>query len=137
VNSVDLASQPRMNWSFTLTHLIGRFQTNLLITYKTPIKDSTTLTGLDQCGCAVGSAAYNTLAASGTSISRNIWPGPLYYNLAFAYDIYGREDDKKLQLYLNINNVMNKQPPLIATSLGGVVYDMIGRNFRTGIRFAF
>ena len=137
VNSVDTSSQPRMNWSFTLTHVYGNFQTTLLTTYKTPIKFSTTLTGLDQCGCAAGSAAYNALAATGTSINRNIWPGPLYFDLSFAYDVYGRQDDKKLQLYVNINNVMNKQPPIIGTSLGGVVYDLIGRNFRTGVRFAF
>ena len=136
-NSINGTGTPRMNWTFELTHTSDNFQTNVMATYKSPVHDSATLVGLDQCGCAVGSAAYNALAANGSSINRNIWPGPLYFNTRFAYDIYGRDDDKKLQLYLNINNVMNKKPPIIGTTFGGTFYDLIGRDFRTGVRFAF
>jgi outer membrane receptor protein involved in Fe transport len=136
LNSVGLAADPRMNWNITLSQLIYRFQTDLLIRYTSPTLYSNTLVGLDQCGCAVGSTAYNTLAGQSDSINRNIWPGALLFDMRFSYDVYDRDDEKKLQLYLNINNIMNKQPPIIADQITGP-WDLIGRDFKLGVRFQY
>ena len=136
-NSVGLAADPRMFWSILLTHSFDRFQTDLQTRYTSPTLFSNTLIGLDQCGCAVGSAAYNALAAQSNSINRNIWPGALYFDMRFAYDVYDKSDSKKIQLYLNINNIMNKQPPIIADQIGNSPWDLVGRDFKLGVRFAY
>ncbi len=42
-----------------------------------------------------------------------------------------------MQAYLNIENITNKKPPVVAISLGGSPYDLIGRNFKVGMRFRY
>jgi iron complex outermembrane receptor protein len=134
INSVGQISSPRMAWNILLTHSIDRFQTDFMIRYTSPTLYDPTLVGLD--GLTPGSAQYNATAALPNSINRNIWPGALYYNASFAYDILERRDDQRLQVYLNINDIFNKKPPIIATSLNGGPYDLIGRYFKLGVRFA-
>ena len=52
-----------------------------------------------------------------------------------------QEGDKSLQLFAVVNNVFDEEPPNnIPSSFGptnNVLYDVIGRYYRAGLRFAF
>jgi iron complex outermembrane receptor protein len=135
-NTVDTISSPRTSWFFNFTHNLDNFETSLMIRYTSPTLYSNLLTGLD--GLTPGTPQYDSVAARSNSINQNVWPDALYFDTTFAYDILGGDDDKRrLQVYLNITNIMNKQPPIIAMSLNGSPYDLVGRNFKLGARFAF
>lgn len=134
INSVGTASAPRMAWNISVNHQIEDWYTQLMVRYTSNTIYDTTLVGLD--GLTPGTAAYNARAALSNSINRNIWPEALYFDTRFAYDLINTPDTK-VQAYLNIENIMNKQPPIIAISIGGSAYDLVGRNFKTGIRFNF
>ena len=134
INSAGTAGNPKMAWNILLSHQIGDWGTELMIRYTSPIKYDPTLVGLD--GLTPGSAIYNTTAALSNSINRNIWPSALLYNLTFHYDFLD-DPNQHLQGYLNIDNVLNKQPPVIAISINGSPYDLIGRSFKLGLRFHF
>ena len=133
-NTVDTISSPRTSWFFNFTHDLDNFETSLMIRYTSPTLYSNLLVGLD--GITPGTAQYNAVAALPNSINQNIWPDAIYFDTAFAYDIWGRDDERrKLQVYLNITNITNKQPPIIAMSLNGSPYDLVGRDFKLGARF--
>jgi len=135
-NTVDTISSPRTSWFFNLTHDLDDFETSLMIRYTSPTLYSNLLVGQD--GLAPGTAQYNAAAVLPNSINKNIWPDAIYINTAFAYDILGRGNkDRRLQVYLNITNITNKQPPIIAMSLNGSPYDLVGRDFKLGARFSF
>ena len=134
INSVGTASSPRMVWNVSLNHQIESWYTQLMVRYTSNTIYDTVLIGLD--GLTPGTAAYNSRAALSNSINRNIWPEAVYLDTRFAYDLINAPETK-VQAYLNIENLLNKQPPVIAISIGGSAYDLIGRNFKTGIRFNF
>jgi iron complex outermembrane receptor protein len=135
-NTVDTISSPRTSWFFTFAHDLHDFETSLMIRYTSPTLYNNLLVGLD--GLTPGTAQFNAVAASPNSINQNVWPDAIYFDTAFAYDILGREDKNgRLQVYLNITNILNKQPPIIAMSLNGSPYDLVGRDFKLGARFSF
>jgi outer membrane receptor protein involved in Fe transport len=43
--------------------------------------------------------------------------------------------NENISAFLNIDNLLDKQPPELATA--AVVYDMIGRRYRFGVRANF
>jgi outer membrane receptor protein involved in Fe transport len=61
-----------------------------------------------------------------------IWPAVTQFNLHLAYDILPKGDSAALQVYLNIDNLLDKDPPLAWSSISN--YDPIGRYFRLGLR---
>jgi outer membrane receptor protein involved in Fe transport len=134
IDSVGTASAPKMVWNIDLSHHIDAWTTELMIHYTANTIYDTTLVGLD--GLTPGTAAYNSTAALSNSINRNIWPEALYFNTHFSYDIIA-DQGERLQTYLNIDNVANKKPPIIAISIGGSAYDLVGRSFKVGLRFNF
>ena len=135
VGSVGTAPVPRMTWSFLLTYVLDRFETELLVRYTSPTKYNAMMVGLD--GLIPGTAQYNAVAALPNSINQNIWPAAVYLNVNFIYDLYDRDDSKKVQVYLDINNVLNSQPPIIANQLSNGPWDLVGRDFKVGLRFAY
>ncbi|HWC62964.1 MAG TPA: TonB-dependent receptor, partial [Rhizomicrobium sp.] len=135
LNSVGTASAPRMAWNFTTNYKIDAYSFTLQAHYTAPTIYDSTLVGLD--GLTPGSAQYNATAALSNSINRNLWPGALYWNGSFAYDILPQDSSGRLQAYLNIDNIANKQPPIIAISINGSPYDLVGRSFKLGLRFAY
>jgi hypothetical protein len=102
--------------------------------YTSPIIYDPTLIGLD--GLTPGTAEYNATAAKSNSINRNIWPAALYFNTSFHYDLIA-EEQRRMQIYLNVDNVMNKQPPVIAISINGSPYDLVGRSYKLGLRVRY
>jgi outer membrane receptor protein involved in Fe transport len=78
-----------------------------------------------------GQFGYNP--ASSTSVNRNIWPAVTQFNLHLAYDLFPKESGQALQVYLNIDNLLDKDPPLAWASISN--YDPMGRYFRLGLRY--
>jgi len=134
IDSVGQVSAPKMSWNFSLSDKIEQWTGMVMVHYTSNIVYDATLVGLD--GLTPGTAAYNTQAAKSNSINRNIWPEVLQFDTRFAYDLVA-EPGKRLQLYLNIDNITNKKPPVVAISLGGSPYDLVGRNFKLGLRFNY
>lgn len=66
------------------------------------------------------------------SISDNIVPARGYVNLGASYN-FGT-DGRKIQVYGNINNLFDQDPPLPAIN-NNAWYDLLGRTYRIGIRF--
>lgn len=134
VDSVGTINAPKMAWNFSLTDVLGPWTGTAMVHYTSNVVYDTTLAGLD--GLTPGSAAYNATAALSNSINRNIWPEVLQFDARIAYDLVN-EGGRRMQIYLNIDNVTNKKPPVVAISLGGSPYDLVGRNFKLGLRFKF
>lgn len=61
--------------------------------------------------------------------------GRFYLNWSGSYDLIN-QGTKKLQAYLVVNNVFNKDPPFPTTQVSGL-FDRIGRYFQFGIRFNY
>jgi outer membrane receptor protein involved in Fe transport len=125
LNNAGMSGSPR--WSVTprLTYTLDRLATTLRMRYYSPIKYSNLVVGPD-------SPAYNP--ASSTSINRNIWPGATTFDLQVAYDVLKQsEDNQNLQVYFNMNNVFDKDPPLIWQYVSE--YDVMGRYFELGLRY--
>lgn len=76
--------------------------------------------------------------ALSTSLNKNVFPALVYFNLNATYDI--KQGDAKYQLFANVNNLFDKDPPafaIAAINLGGNPYDYVGRTFKVGVRFDF
>jgi len=128
---LDSAGQavPKWTWTGNLDYKLNRFSIGVQARYKSPIKYSLTLIGPND-------PTYSSVASN--SISDNLWPGIVYINLNSSYDVIS-DGGKRVQIYTIIDNLMDKDPPLIAASLqsGGNPYDLIGRDFKVGVRVAF
>jgi outer membrane receptor protein involved in Fe transport len=79
--------------------------------------------------------------ASAQTIDYNDIPSRFYHDLSLSYEfeMAGTES----QLYLNVANVLDEMPPLIASanpslmSTNPILYDTIGRTYYGGVRFKF
>ncbi len=62
-----------------------------------------------------------------------------YFDLSAQYDLL-RRDNRSIQLYGNVQNLFDKDPPVVPTQVSQtnpVIYDVIGRQFRAGVRFSY
>ena len=134
INSAGTAGNPKLSWNILLSYDLDDWGADLMTRYTSPIIYDPTLIGLD--GLTPGTAEYNATAAKSNSINRNIWPAALYFNTSFHYDLIA-EEQQRMQLYLNVDNVMNKQPPIIAISINGSPYDLVGRSYKLGLRVRY
>jgi outer membrane receptor protein involved in Fe transport len=85
-------------------------------------------------GCPASTALHQT-------VSNNHMDGAVYVDLNFGYKINVGEAATS-ELFLNVRNIANKDPALMATSPAPAtfpanqgLYDVMGRVFRAGIRF--
>lgn len=97
-------------------------------------------------GQYVGSVTYNATPGSAQPIGLNIprFPDRFYLDLGFQYVLINN-GGTRVQLYGNIQNLLDKDPPIIPTLVGPVspiasnygLYDPLGRRFTLGVRFKF
>jgi outer membrane receptor protein involved in Fe transport len=89
--------------------------------------------------CTTGCPA---ITAQNPTIDNNDVPGANYFDLALSYKI----DGDALEAFMSVENLMDKDPPQVAGSLGAAfftgsgaltVYDIMGRLFHAGVRFKY
>ena len=71
------------------------------------------------------------------------FPGAFYLDTSLTFDV--EMAGKELELYLAVNNLLNKDPAIVAPGPAGSayatpatnqsLYDLLGRTYRVGIRF--
>lgn len=123
-NNADTWTAPRWSWNLNATYSIDRFSTNVQMRYYSPVKYATTVIGPDD---------RNYDPANSLSINRNVWPAAVTWNLHLAYDLIQEPDGRDLQVYLNVDNVLDKDPPIIWSFVSN--YDVVGRFFKVGVRY--
>ena len=96
----------------------------------------------------VGPGVFSTILHEGTganSINRNSVPAFVYLNPSASYR-FKISRDRSVELFTAVNNLLDKDPPMIPSgaagginesSTNGQFYDVVGRFFRFGARFAF
>jgi len=120
------------NWTVNVdTGYTGdRFSTNLNFRWFSTLKYDTTLVGPEDEG-------YDP--AAGNSITSNRFPSRLYVNLSATLTLL-EQASGKLELFGNINNLLDTNPPeyaLPAFFQGGNPYSIKGRFYRIGARYEF
>jgi outer membrane receptor protein involved in Fe transport len=88
------------------------------------------------------SGVYDNTWTSGVEIDDNHLPGATYVDLSGQYRIRDNEHGK-IVAFFTIENLFDKDPAVVAgaaiSSLqtNPILYDVIGRNYRVGVRFQF
>jgi outer membrane receptor protein involved in Fe transport len=122
---------PSWQGNLYLTYTHGPFSGTAQVRYVSAGTRDNTLIGPGQAG-------YSTALAN--SVTINHIPAYAYLNLNASYALInnGRH---KVEVFGVVNNVTNTTPPnYLATGFGGtnnVLYDVLGRAYRGGIRVAF
>jgi len=124
INYADTGPAPRWSSNVNLAYSIDRFTTSLQYRYYSPIRYSVTLVGPDD---------PNYSPALSNSISRNVFPQAQIWDLQFSYELLQRPDGEDLQVYLNIDDVLNTDPPAVWWYVQN--YDVVGRYFKVGLRY--
>ncbi|RVT93155.1 TonB-dependent receptor domain-containing protein [Sphingomonas crocodyli] len=89
----------------------------------------------------ISGGVYDNLWRSGVDIDNNRIKGAAYVDLAgtYKFDIGG---GVKMEAFFKVENLFDKDPPVVAaTSVSAlqtnvVIYDVIGRAYRAGLRFS-
>jgi iron complex outermembrane receptor protein len=120
------------NWTtnVNMTYTIDKLMNNLQFRYTSAIKGDAALIGPGQPGYS---------PALGNSINLNLFPSAWYLDWYAAYSLIESEKNN-LKIYAGINNLLDRDPPfgaIIAFASGGNPYDVIGRTYKIGARFAF
>ncbi|HEX3485588.1 MAG TPA: TonB-dependent receptor [Micropepsaceae bacterium] len=124
INQADTTTAPRWSWNVNFTYNLERLTANLQMRYYSPIKYATTNIGPDD---------RNFSTSNPLSINQNIWPAAITFNLHLAYDVIQEPDGQDLQVYFNIDNLLDKDPPIIWWYVSN--YDVVGRFFKLGVRY--
>lgn len=85
-----------------------------------------------------------TSTANNITINDNHIAGAFYLDGNLTYTIGGK-GGSETELFFNVQNLLNKNPPIVAQGPGGttfnmppynpIMYDVLGREFRAGVRF--
>lgn len=85
---------------------------------------------------------YDNTWVSGINIDNNHIPGATYFDLAGSYRVeFG--DDGQLETYFKVENLLDRDPAVVAGSnisalqTNPALYDVIGRNYRIGVRLKY
>lgn len=122
---------PRYIINSYLTYDVNRFAAQLQMRHISSGAYNTTLVG-------PGDEGYDPALAN--SINDNSIGAWTYFNLNASYDLWA-EGSRNLELFGVINNLFDKDPPVDAPSSFGptnnVLYDVIGRSYKLGLRFRY
>jgi outer membrane receptor protein involved in Fe transport len=120
---------PRWKYTSSLTYDLDKISATLTAR---GIGDGVYNTAFVQCAtdCPVSTTAHPT-------VSNNHVPSWMALDISAQYSIL-----ENSQLYLTVQNFLNRDPPVIAGSsvyggLGNAAYDQFGRVYRAGFRFRF
>jgi outer membrane receptor protein involved in Fe transport len=124
INNADTTTAPRWSWNVNFTYNLERLTANLQMRYYSPVKYSTANIGPDD---------RNYSPANPISINQNVFPAAITFNLHLAYDVIQEPDGRDLQVYFNVDNLLDKDPPIIWSFVSN--YDVVGRFFKLGVRY--
>ncbi len=138
-NSVGGGVIPR--WRYNITASYSNDNVNLALTARGISKHSYDASRVE---CAPGTCPPNNLNFQ--TIDNNSLPAVWWFDGSFTYTFKSEEDStRQIQTYLNVQNMLNKDPPIYANGPTGiahstpnansVLYDQLGRVFRAGVRF--
>jgi outer membrane receptor protein involved in Fe transport len=132
----QLSGVPRWQGNYFLTYTNGPFSGTLQVRYVSKgVKDATLL---DPTQAGYAAAVANPANASTTSI--NHAPAYTYMNINASYAIIDT-GTRKVELFGVVNNLFATTPPnYLNASFGptnNVLYDVLGRAYRVGVRVAF
>ncbi len=120
---------PEWAANLSLTYRLNRLSTTAQMRYIGAGIRNVLLVGPDD-------PAYNPASAS--SIDNNLIGSVTYTNLSAQYDVFER-DNAKVQIFGVVNNLFDRDPPIgtgISNQTGAVLYDLVGRSFKLGVRFS-
>lgn len=117
------AGLPKWLVNLTLDYEVGAFGVNANSRFISKSRQNNGLFGPDQAG-------YNPALA--TSITDNNISAAAYLDLGVRYKLGSA---RNVVVYFNIDNFFDRDPPLPAN--GSAYYDLLGRTFKGGVRFAF
>ncbi|WP_404713411.1 TonB-dependent receptor plug domain-containing protein [Sphingomonas sp. MMS24-J13] len=126
----SVSGVPSWQMSGYLTYQGNRLGAQFQARYISPGVRDVTLIGPDQAG-------YSTTLANSTN--NNHINAYWYFNINAQYDII-KSGSRSVQLFGAINNLFDKDPPVAPSSFGptnNVLYDVIGRTYRVGVRFTY
>jgi iron complex outermembrane recepter protein len=126
-NFADSTQAPRWGVNANLTYFLDRFSGNLQMRYYSPIRF------LQGSAFNVGPDDPNYSPTNPLSINRAVWPSAITWNLALTYDVIQEPNGEDLQVYFNVDNLLNKDPPIIWWYVSN--YDVVGRYFKIGLRY--
>lgn len=117
------AGLPKWLLNLTMDYEISGFGFNTNFRYISKSHQNNGLFGPDQAG-------YDPTLT--TSITDNNISAVAYVDLGLRYN-FG--PDKRFQVYFNVDNLLDRTPPLPAN--GSAYYDLMGRTYKGGVRFKF
>ncbi len=116
---------PSWRWLGSITYLNGPFTGNLTTR-------------------VIGAGKLNNAWVAGVDIDRNHVPAIAYFDLSLSYKF--PNVGRGVELYAAVQNLADKDPPVapiygatgfLGTGTNGYLYDVIGRQFRVGVRAKF
>jgi hypothetical protein len=134
---------PKWRWNASLTYSLNPFTATLAARGVSAGKYANNLIECTS-GCPVGRSTADQL--NYPTINDNHLPGEIFFDLSVGYTIaMGKDDNSELNLFLNIRNLTNRDPVIVAGGPSGLPfdtvttnpgnYDSLGRVFTAGIRF--
>ncbi len=118
---------PKLTGTFGVNYALDGLRVGLRARVFSEIRYDPSLIGPDEDG-------YSPTLPN--SINVNRFPSVPYFSMNASYDFAVGE--AKMQLFGAIDNLLNRQPPILAIAAlnsGGNPYDYVGRNFKVGLRF--
>lgn len=134
-NGVDAGTTPKWIYRVQGTYADRGFTFNLI---GRGVSDGVYDNSFVECttGCPASTVTNRT-------INDNSIKGAFYLDTSVSQDI--EMGDKTLQLFLSVNNLLDKDPPVVAPGPAGSayatpatnqsIYDLLGRTYRFGVRF--
>jgi outer membrane receptor protein involved in Fe transport len=111
--------QPKWRWTYMTTYDLGPFSGTATVRY-------------------VGGGNFNNTWTA-AQIADNHVKSATYADLALSYNLLNR-GAKTVQLYGIVQNLFDKAPSVVPTQVSQtnpVIFDVIGRQYRAGVRFTF
>ena len=138
-NSVGGGQIPK--WRYNITGSYSNDNLNVSVTARGVSKHSYNASNIE---CASGCPASNL---NFQTIDNNTLPSVWWFDtsLTYTFKFEGEESTRTIQTYLNVQNMLNKDPPIYGRGPTGIahstpnaeptLYDQLGRVFRAGVRF--
>ncbi len=124
-------------WLFTASYQLDPIDINWTGRYMSSGRYGSSTSVYVECqpgSCPVSTAAFPT-------IDYNHIASRFYHDLSLTYKFMETESGGTMSAYLNIMNLFDKEPPMVASpnywymTVNPQMYDAIGRRFYAGIRF--